>query len=231
MFVLIPGAGTDPRVFDATIDALAELGHEAAAPPLPLDDDSATPSDHADAVASGLPRRDGIVIVAQSLGAFTGPLVATRVPVAGLILLAPMIPKPGETAGEWWENTGHTEAIAALVARHGAMRDWGTEAIEEVFLHDVDPGVARESERFSGAPGAGMFSEPWPLEAWPEVPTRVLAPGEDRLFPLPFQRRVARERLDREVDVMPGGHLPMLARPGELAEHLVRLARPSRSRC
>jgi hypothetical protein len=224
IFVLIPGAGTDPRVFDATIDALAELGHEAVAPPLPLDDDSATPSDHADAVASGVPRRDGLVIVAQSLGAFAGPLVATRVPVAGLILLAPMIPKPGETAGEWWENTGHTQAIAELTARHGPMRDWGPEALEEVFLHDVDPRVARENERFSGAPGAGMFSEPWPLEAWPEVPTRVLAPGEDRLFPLPFQRRVARERLEREVDVMPGGHLPMLARPRELAEHLARLA-------
>jgi hypothetical protein len=224
LFVLIPGAGTDPRVFGTTIDALADLGHEAVAPPLPLDDDAATPSDHADAVAAGIPGRQGVVVVAQSLGAFAGPLVAERVPVARLVLLAPMIPKPGETAGEWWDNTGHAEAIAGLLARHGPMRDWGPEAFGEVFLHDVDPEVARENERFSGAPGAGMFSEPWPLAAWPDVPTRVLAPRGDRLFPLPFQRRVARERLGREVDVMPGGHLPMLARPRELAEHLVRLA-------
>ena len=135
-----------------------------------------------------------------------------------------MIPKPGETAGEWWENTAHSEAIASLVARHGEMSQWGAVAIEEVFLHDVDPEVARANERYSGAPGAGMFSEPWPLEAWPDVPTRVLAPRDDRLFPLSFQRRVARERLGVDVDVMPGGHVPMLARPRELAEHLVRLA-------
>ena len=144
--------------------------------------------------------------------------------MARLVLLAPMIPKPGETAGEWWDDTGHAEAIAELLARHGPMRAWGPEAFEEVFLHDVDPEIARRNERFNRAPGAGMFSEPWPLEAWPDVPTRVLAPREDRLFPLPFQRRVAGERLAREVDVMPGGHLPMLARPRELAEHLVRLA-------
>lgn len=104
-FVLIPGAGTDPRVYDATIEALRKLGSEAIAPPLPLRDQDATPSDHADAVAGAVPAGEDLVVVAQSLGAFSGPLVAARVPVAQLILLAPMIPRPGETAGEWWANT------------------------------------------------------------------------------------------------------------------------------
>ena len=69
-----------------------------------------------------------------------------------------------------------------------------------------------------------MFAEPWPLDGWPEVPTRVLAPRDDRLFPLDFQRRIARERLGLEVDEMDGGHLPMLSRPGQLAARLVELA-------
>jgi pimeloyl-ACP methyl ester carboxylesterase len=104
------------------------------------------------------------------------------------------------------------------------MSHWGADAIAEVFLHDIDPAAARESERFAGAPGEGMFVEPWPLPAWPEVPTRVLIPREDRLFPHDFQRRIARERLDLEIDEMAGGHLPMLSRPRELAERLVQLA-------
>jgi hypothetical protein len=225
VFVLIPGAGIDPRVFGATIAALADLGHVAVAPPLPLDDERATPSDHADAVASSLSGRGDLAVVAQSLGAFSGALVPARIPVAHLVLVAPMIPSPGESAGEWWENTAHAEAIAPLLARHGEMSRWGPTAIDEVFLHDVDPEVARANERYNGAPGAGMFGEPWPLEAWPDVPTRVLAPREDRLFPLSFQRRVARERLGIGVDVIDGGHLPMLARPRQLAEQLVRLTR------
>jgi pimeloyl-ACP methyl ester carboxylesterase len=224
-FVLIPGAGADPRVYAATIQALRGRGHDALAPPLPLHDQDARPSDHADAVVDALPNDPDVVVVAQSLGAFAGPLVADRAPVLMLILLAPMIPKPGETAGQWWANTRHAEAIADLVERHGAMSTWGTDAITEVFLHDVDPAVARDTAGCFGAPGAGMFTEPWPLEAWPEVPTRVLAPREDRLFPLEFQRRVTEERLQLDVEEMAGGHVPMLSRPDELAERLAELAR------
>jgi pimeloyl-ACP methyl ester carboxylesterase len=53
----------------------------------------------------------------------------------------------------------------------------------------------------------------------------ALAGRDDRLFPLAFQQRVARERLGlEEVAEIDGGHLPMLARPRELAECLVELA-------
>lgn len=222
-FVLIPGAGTDPRIFGSTIEALRALGHEGIAPPLPLDDPGAGPSDHAEAVAAALPEGEELVLVAQSLGAFSGTIVAARAPISQLVLLAPMIPLPGETAGEWWANTGHEEAIADLVARLGPMGSWGEEEMAEVFLHDVDPEVLRAAERYDGAPGPGMFTEPLPLATWPDVPTRVLAPREDRLFPLEFQRRLARERLGLEVDEIDGGHLPMLSRPEELARRLVDL--------
>jgi hypothetical protein len=222
-FVLIPGAGTDPRIYGATIERLRELGHDALAPALPLDDEDATPSDHAAAVARATPAGEDVVVVAQSLGAFAGPLAADRVGAALLVLLAPMVPAPGETAGEWWENTGHADAIADVLERHGPMSRWGEEALADVFLHDVDPDVARAAERFSGAPGPGMFAEPWPRDDWPDVPTRVLCPREDRLFPLEFQRRVAAERLGLGVDEIAGGHVPMLSRPAELARRLVEL--------
>ena len=223
-FLLIPGAGTDPRVYDATVAALQAMGHAASAPPLPLDDPAATPSDHAAAVVRAAPSADDTVVVGQSLGAFAAPLAAAELSASLLVLLAPMIPAPGETAGEWWSNTGHGEAIAPIIERYGSMGEWGQEALDEVFLHDVDPAVAAANEQYSGAPGYGMFSEPWPLDAWPDIPTRVLAPRDDRLFPLDFQRRVARDRLGIDVDEMAGGHLPMLSRPDELAERLVELA-------
>jgi hypothetical protein len=53
-FVLIPGAGTDPRVYGATIEALRDLGHDGLVPSLPLGDRDASPSDHADAVAAAV---------------------------------------------------------------------------------------------------------------------------------------------------------------------------------
>ena len=220
-FVLIPGAGINPGVWGWTIAELEARGHAAVAPPLPLDDPDAAPSDHADAVVDAARRlRAPLVVVGQSLGAFTASLVPARIQVAGLVLVAPMVPAPGETAGEWWPTVKHEQAIAPLLGRLGPMGTWGPEELAEVFLHDVPADIARDAERFAGAPGPGMFREPWPLDSWPDVPTRVLAPRDDRLFPLAFQRRVVAERLGLPVEEMPGGHVPMLARPGELADRL-----------
>ncbi len=53
----------------------------------------------------------------------------------------------------------------------------------------------------------------------------MIAGSDDRLFPLEFQRRVVRERLGLEVDVMPGGHLMALSRPQELVDLLVDFAK------
>jgi pimeloyl-ACP methyl ester carboxylesterase len=64
------------------------------------------------------------------------------------------------------------------------------------------------------------MSQPFPLAAWPDVPTRVIAGRDDRLFPLEFQRRVARERLAIEADDIPGGHMLALSHPHELVEQL-----------
>src|ERR1700712_2542964 len=111
-FSLTPGGGPAPRVYAATIEALHDLGHEGIAPPLPLDDPEAGPSAHADAAIAALPdpHPAPLVVVGQSLGAYPAAILADRLAPQRLILLAPMIPKPGETAGDWWEGTGHREA-------------------------------------------------------------------------------------------------------------------------
>ena len=80
----------------------------------------------------------------------------------------------------------------------------------------VDEAFARGEPQQSMTP----MSQPFPLAAWPDVPTRVIAGRDDRLFPLEFQRRVARERLGIEADEIPGGHMLALSHPHELVEQL-----------
>jgi hypothetical protein len=41
-------------------------------------------------------------------------LVASQLPVRLLVLLAGMIPAPGERPGEWWSNTGYRQAVEEL---------------------------------------------------------------------------------------------------------------------
>jgi pimeloyl-ACP methyl ester carboxylesterase len=62
--------------------------------------------------------------------------------------------------------------------------------------------------------------EPWPLDAWPDFPTRSLLCRDDRMFPAEWTRRMVRERLGITPDEIGGGHGPFLSRPRELAQRL-----------
>jgi pimeloyl-ACP methyl ester carboxylesterase len=219
-YVLIPGAGSDSWYWHLVAPELRARGHDVVAPDLPCDDDAAGLSEYTDVVVDAIGDRTDLVVVAQSMGGFTAPLVCERVPVTLMVLVAAMVPMPGEVPGDWWANTGFEQARREQAEREGRQLDGELDVVAE-FFHDVPPDVvaealARGERKQSGTP----FEKPWPLEAWPDVPTRFLLCRDDRFFPAPFQRRVVRERLGIVPDEMDGGHLPALAHPRELAERL-----------
>ena len=160
-----------------------------------------------------------VVIVAQSLGGFSAPLVCDTLAVKRLVLVNAMIPTAGETAGAWWANVGwQAEVRAAAAGRRPAQPD--VDDAETLFFHDLPPEIADalRSEPEAGTEGPAVFSEPWPLPSWPDVATSVLAGREDRFFPIPLQQRVARARLGLDIHVLPGGHLLALSQPVALAD-------------
>jgi pimeloyl-ACP methyl ester carboxylesterase len=138
------------------------------------------------------------------------------VPVELIVLLNAMIPTPGETGGDWWADTGHSAAQRAYLASIGLTPEDAADDLV-LYFHDVPDDVRAEAMQGEFEQSGTPMTQPWPLEAWPDVPTRVLAGRDDRLFPLTFQRRIARERLGLEVDDIEGGHLVALSRPRELA--------------
>ncbi|MER6913024.1 alpha/beta fold hydrolase [Streptomyces sp. NPDC000594] len=222
-FALIPGADGRARYWHRVVPELTARGHRAVTMDLP-DDPAAGLGTHAETVVAAVgppPYPGGLVLVAQSLAGFHAPLVAERLPVDGIVLLNAMVPEPGETAGEWWENTGQPAARRAFAAEQGRDPEAPFDPRSD-FFHDVPEEIAEQAlaEPPGGGPSDALFLDPWPLLAWPDVPTRVLQGRDDRFFPLTFQRRVARDRLGLPVEALPGGHLLALSRPAELAERL-----------
>jgi pimeloyl-ACP methyl ester carboxylesterase len=208
-FVFIHGAGDVGWYWHLVEAELRDRGHDTVAPDLPCDDDSAGLPEYADTVAAAVGDRVGLVVVAQSAGGFTAPLVCDRVPAELLILVAPMIPAPGEAPAAYLARTGYDQEV----------RDRYDDAIA-LFYQDVPPELAAEALKRSRGQSEARMGEPWPLRAWPDVPTRVLICRDDRLFPPGFLRRVARERLGITPDEIGGGHAPALSRPDELADRL-----------
>lgn len=208
-FVLIHGAGgSDGWYWHLVEPELRALGHDVVAPSLPGGGPVGL-AGYRDTVLEAVGDRTDLVVVGQSLGGFTAPLVADRLPVDLLVLVAAMVPAPGETFGDWWDNTGHS----AEVSMDFDVRD--------VFFHDV-PAEVTEAAFARPMRGEGdlLGEDPWPLPAWPDTPTRFLLCRDDRFFPADFQRRVVRERLGITPDEMDGGHLPAFGQPKELARRL-----------
>jgi pimeloyl-ACP methyl ester carboxylesterase len=202
---------------------LQERGHEAVAVELPAADDRAGLPEYADSVVHAIGDRDPrqLVLVAQSLAGFTLPLVCEKIRVAMLVLVNAMIPKPGETPGEWWGNTGHRDAKRRQNVRDGRSADAPFDPLID-FFHDVPQPVIDDAWA-QGEPfqSDSVFGSPCRFKMWPTVPTRVLVGRDDRFFPTEFQRRVARERLGISADEMPGGHLVALSQPAELSRRLI----------
>jgi pimeloyl-ACP methyl ester carboxylesterase len=89
------------------------------------------------------------------------------------------------------------------------------------FYHDVPRSIAEEALRRERRHPPGKLSDPWPLPALPDVPTRFVLCTEDRFFPPAFMRRVVAERLPGVVpDEIAASHCVALSRPEELADLL-----------
>jgi len=153
------------------------------------------------------------------MGAFVAPQVCERLPVSLLVLVNPMLPAPGETPGGWWDSSGQREAMRENDLREGRDPDAEFDVFT-YFLHDVDPKVAESGAEHQREQSSTPGEQPWPLAAWPAVPTRAVIGRDDRLFPAEFQRRLLDERLGIAPDELPGGHLVALVSPAELADRL-----------
>lgn len=213
-FVLVHAAGGGAWDWHLVEGPLRDRGHDVVAMDLPTDASAGLP-EYVDTVVDAIGDRTNLIVVAHSFGGFTGSLVCDRVPVDLLVLLTAMIPAPGEPPDDWWANTGYGAAMRSLRKENDSDGD-----DMDVFFHDVPPELAKEAtERERDHPG-GPLDKPWPLDSWPDVPTKFLLCRDDRFFPPAFMRRVVEDRLGIVPDEIDGGHCINLSRPQELADRL-----------
>ncbi|MBV8946607.1 MAG: alpha/beta hydrolase [Solirubrobacterales bacterium] len=94
-FLLIPGAGGSAWYWHPVVLRLRNAGHQAIALDLPGDDPDAGLGAYVDMALATAEAHEDLVVVAQSMGAFTAVPVCTRLAAQRLVLLNAMIPSPG----------------------------------------------------------------------------------------------------------------------------------------
>lgn len=212
---MIHGAGDSGWYWHLVEEELRALGHDTVAPDLPVEG-SPTLVDCADAVAQAVGNPSApVAVVAQSFGSFIGPLVAERLPTHVLVFVAGMVPAPGESPDAWWDNTGYADAVREQAAVDGGLT--GSDDPFISFFHDVPRPLAEEAMRRERHGSIAGLDAPWPLSAWPAVPTEFVLCPEDRFFWPAFSRRLVAARLGIVPDEIESGHCVALSRPVELA--------------
>lgn len=216
-YLLISGAGGDAWYWHRVVPLLEAAGHRAVTFDLPTSDEADAGLDaYVDAALTALHRAAGspvdgdVVVVGQSLGGFTAPVVADRIGAVELVFVAAMIPAPGETAGGWWASSGFSDV-------------WGDQEMDDEvhFLHDLPSDVKAELLTHDFQQSGRVMEDTFPLAALPALPTRGIAATDDRFFPVAFMDQLIRDRLGVEPEHVASGHLPALANPEGLAALLL----------
>lgn len=213
--VLIPGAGSSCGYWEPLRRSLAARGAPSTAVELACEDESATLTTYAQQVARTIALIAApVCVVAHSFGGFTAGLVPDLAPVRRIVLLAAMIPAPGESAAQWWQNTGQPEAHLAAARSAGLHPPL---APDDLFYNGLTAAQREVTEAAERSQAEGAFVQPWPRAAWPQVPTAVVALAEDRVLPPALLTRVAADRLGATITIAPGGHMGMVSHPDEVA--------------
>lgn len=216
MYVLIPGSSGRAWYWHLVVAQLSTRGYEAFAVELPSDDDTKGLHDYAAAVLAAADDQRDIVLVATSLGTFVAPLVASSLQPTAIVLVNPALPVPGETVDAWRVNTGAESARVAAAERGGYSPEFDPQTY---LMHDVPPDVLATVTP-KGPQSPRPFRDPCTFDE-SLAPVTVIAGRDDRVFPVDFQRKLARKRLGVEAVIIPGGHLAALSRPVELTEAIL----------
>ncbi len=220
-FALIHGAG-DVGWYWHLVDAeLRGRGHDVIAPDLPADDESATLTDYADVVVEAVGNRSSrdLVVVGQSYGG------VHRTPGRGSARR--------RCSGPGCRHDPGPRRVAGRMVGQHRLQQRRTRGSSPRWRPDRQPGPVCQllqrrpagagrggHEQGTGPPLPASGAAPWPLDAWPDVPTKFVLCTEDRFFPPDFFRRLVAERLGIEPDEIAAGHCVALSRPKELADLL-----------
>jgi pimeloyl-ACP methyl ester carboxylesterase len=223
VFALIHGAWHGGWAWEGVVRELERAGHRAVAPDLPSEDLEADAPDYARVVLEALGDAEDVVVVGHSLGGLTAPLVAAARPVRQLVLLAALLPAPGQSLldqlrAERGILLFPPDALAYDDQRRSRWAD--AEAARDAMYSDCPALVAAGAFARLRSQAATPQVRPTPLAAWPDVPSTYLVCTADRTVSPAWGARRARE-LGLPVRELTSGHSPMLSRPAELAATLL----------
>jgi pimeloyl-ACP methyl ester carboxylesterase len=227
-FALVHGAWHGAWCWDRLVPELTAAGHRVVADDLPCEDVSAGCQEYADVVLERLadkPDDAEVVLVGHSAGGLTVPLVAAATPVARMVFVSALLPRPGERFADQNAQEGILLSgyQAGVELDDEGRRRWFDADIARRTMYsgcsDTDAAWAFERLR---PQASTMYTEPSPLAAWPDVPCIDVRGDDDQLVSPEWVAAAIPARLGVAPIVLPGaGHTLIVSHTRQLAEILL----------
>jgi pimeloyl-ACP methyl ester carboxylesterase len=225
-FVLVHGSWHRSSCWERVTPILRGAGHDVSTVDLPARVPSATMEDYVESVQAVISSPRDTVLVAHSSSGIVGSVVAERLRMRELVLLAAFLPRPGMSVLEEVskERILHDD-WAPVFARLPRDSEGGTSLPAEVaaqfFYNDCRPEDAQAAAAGLAVQRATLpFSRPTPCRGIRSTPSRYIACTRDRTIRPEWSRVEAPKRCDKFLE-LDSGHSPFWSKPRQLVQSLV----------
>jgi pimeloyl-ACP methyl ester carboxylesterase len=225
-FVFVHGSWHRSSCWERVTPILLDAGHHVSMVDLPSGDPSATMEDYVESVQSAITSPRDTVLVAHSSAGLVGSVVAERLRLRELVLLAAFLPWPGmsvlEEASKCRILQDDWAPVYARLPRDGeGGTSLSVEVAAQFFYNDCQPQDVQAAMPGLAVERATLpFSQPTPFHGIRSTPSRYIACTRDRTIRPEWSRGEAPKRCDRffEID---SGHSPFWSIPRQLVRSLI----------
>jgi pimeloyl-ACP methyl ester carboxylesterase len=205
---------------------LLSAGYDVSTVDLPNGVPSATMEDYLESVQGAISAPHDTVLVAHSSAGLVASVVAERLRMREVVLLASFLPRPGmsvheEISKEHILQDDWAPAFAQLPRDSQGGTSLPLDVVAQFFYNDCRPeDVQAAADGLTVERATLAFSQPTLCRGIRKTPSRYIACTRDRTIRPEWSRVEAPKRCDRFFE-LDSGHSPFWSRPRHLVQSLI----------
>jgi pimeloyl-ACP methyl ester carboxylesterase len=218
--VLVHGAWADGSSWAKIIPLLEKQGLHVVAVQNPL----SSLADDVAATKRAIDAQDGpVVLVGHSYGGAVISEAGNHPKVARLVFVAAFGPDTGESVGTTAKDFAPAPVGPEVQPIEDGFLVLSRKGVTEDFAQDLSAGEKQVLFATQGPTSGSVFGAPISNAAWRHKPSFYVVADNDRMIN-PDYERFAAKRMGAKTLALPTSHVPMLAKPQEVAAFIAQAA-------
>lgn len=218
--VLVHGAFADASSWNRVIPLLQSKGLNVIAVQNPL----TSLADDVAATQRAIDRASGkVVLVGHSWGGTVITEAGNNDKVKALVYVAALVPSEGQASSELGKPYPPSPGLETVKADASGFLYLPAESVATNFAQDLPSAETKVMAVTQGLIAGKAFDDKVTTTAWKDKPNFYIVAEKDRMIQ-PSEERDFAKKIKADTTVLPTSHVPMLSRPKEIADVIIKAA-------